>query len=374
MRCSTLYLCSMYNCSVLYCTGTSRITLRYLLHVPCRGVFVANLHPMRANVLTCAIVTVTVASEMSASLGNPPFTSTLPAPPKPSSLPSRFSLSTPQRLVCAQDHPPSLAMARVAFLSTVAWTSALVSGHRSAAAVGRDAFVCRITWSPPPLLAVGGRSGAMRRNLVSASPAPRMGLVDDVTSQMKVAMKAKDADTLRVLRNMRAAFLTAQKETGSDTLDDAAAVACLKRLVKQRNQSIEMYEKGGRTDLAEVCWPGEGGGGGGSGGRVFAFAPDEAWAAGRLVETRRDGLPRPDWLMAPLRYLPVLTRPCSFSTLGISLSLFSFSALPHRSLKSLSWPLSRPISPPRRTKRPPGRGWKRRLQRWGRPSLGTWVR
>ncbi|GAB0490689.1 hypothetical protein MMPV_001926 [Pyropia vietnamensis] len=142
-------------------------------------------------------------------------------------------------------------MARVAFLSGAAWTSGLVSGRCPAAAVGRGALVRRVPFSPPPSLAAAGRSGGMRRNLVSASPAPRMGLVDDVTSQMKVAMKAKDANTLRVLRNMRAAFLTAQKETGSDTLDDAAAVACLKRLVKQRNQSIEMYEKGGRTDLAE---------------------------------------------------------------------------------------------------------------------------
>eukprot|EP00168_Porphyra_purpurea_P014846 TRINITY_DN4367_c0_g2_i1.p1 TRINITY_DN4367_c0_g2~~TRINITY_DN4367_c0_g2_i1.p1 ORF type:complete len:141 (+),score=70.95 TRINITY_DN4367_c0_g2_i1:58-423(+) len=51
---------------------------------------------------------------------------------------------------------------------------------------------------------------------------------------------------------MRAAFLTAQKETGAAALDDAAAVACLKRLVKQRNQSIDMYESGGRADLAEA--------------------------------------------------------------------------------------------------------------------------
>lgn len=102
-----------------------------------------------------------------------------------------------------------------------------------------------------PSAASGKRPPLDHVAAAGASATPRMGLVDDVTARMKAAMKAKDADTLRVLRNMRAAFLTAEKETGAGALDDAAAVACLKRLVKQRNQSIEMYEKGGRTDLAE---------------------------------------------------------------------------------------------------------------------------
>ncbi|KAK1866094.1 hypothetical protein I4F81_008614 [Pyropia yezoensis] len=151
-------------------------------------------------------------------------------------------------------------MARVAFLSAGAWTTELVGCARPAAFVGRSASVRRAARSPlsapsaaaaAAAAAAAGRGGGTRRHLVTASPPLRMGLVDDVTARMKVAMKAKDADTLRVLRNMRAAFLTAEKETGAGTLDDAAAVACLKRLVKQRNQSIEMYEKGGRTDLAE---------------------------------------------------------------------------------------------------------------------------
>lgn len=152
-------------------------------------------------------------------------------------------------------------MARVAFNSAAAWTTVLAGGGRPAAAVGRSAFVRRTARSfpPPPSAAAAAGRGGTQRHLLSASPPLRMGLVDDVTARMKVAMKAKDADTLRVLRNMRAAFLTAQKETGAGTLDDAAAVACLKRLVKQRHQSIEMYEKGGRTDLAEVCCVGGGG-------------------------------------------------------------------------------------------------------------------
>jgi hypothetical protein len=77
-----------------------------------------------------------------------------------------------------------------------------------------------------------------------------MAIVDDVTAQMKDAMRAKDKVRLSALRGMRAAFIEAMKADGSDTVPDAAAITILRRLEKQRKESIAAYDAGGREDLA----------------------------------------------------------------------------------------------------------------------------
>jgi uncharacterized protein YqeY len=69
---------------------------------------------------------------------------------------------------------------------------------------------------------------------------------------MKQAQKAKDAAKLQALRNMRAAFLNEMKKDGSETLDDAVAIAVLRKLAKQREESIEAFANGGRTEMAEA--------------------------------------------------------------------------------------------------------------------------
>ncbi len=75
-------------------------------------------------------------------------------------------------------------------------------------------------------------------------------IVDDVSTQMKEAMRSKDSVKLNSLRNMRAAFLVAQKETGADTLPDDKAVEVLRKLTKQRAESIAAFRAGGREDAA----------------------------------------------------------------------------------------------------------------------------
>ncbi len=75
-----------------------------------------------------------------------------------------------------------------------------------------------------------------------------MGRVETVTAQMKDAMKAKDAARLAALRNMRAAFLVEMKKDGSETLDDAASIAVLRRLAKQRLESIEAFTAAQRPE------------------------------------------------------------------------------------------------------------------------------
>lgn len=77
-----------------------------------------------------------------------------------------------------------------------------------------------------------------------------MTIEERVTTDMKTAMRNKEADALRALRNIRAAFLSKRKENNADTISDDDAVAILRKLAKQLAESIEAYDQGGRTDLA----------------------------------------------------------------------------------------------------------------------------
>jgi uncharacterized protein YqeY len=75
-----------------------------------------------------------------------------------------------------------------------------------------------------------------------------MNLVETVTAQMKTAMKAKDAARLAALRNIRAAFLVEMKKDGAETLEDTTSIAVLRRLAKQRQESIEAFTAAQRPE------------------------------------------------------------------------------------------------------------------------------
>lgn len=80
-----------------------------------------------------------------------------------------------------------------------------------------------------------------------------MTIVETVSAQMKDAMRARDKARVTALRGIRAAFLTEIKaEGGRDTLTDDEAVAVLRKLAKQRQESIEAYAAGGREEMAEA--------------------------------------------------------------------------------------------------------------------------
>jgi uncharacterized protein YqeY len=77
-----------------------------------------------------------------------------------------------------------------------------------------------------------------------------MTLKDQITEDMKTAMRAKDAERLGTIRLLLAAIK--QKEVDErTTLDDAAVIAVLDKLIKQRKDSIAAYDQAGRTDLAD---------------------------------------------------------------------------------------------------------------------------
>ena len=67
-------------------------------------------------------------------------------------------------------------------------------------------------------------------------------------------MKAKDAVKLRTVRSMLTAFtneLVANGKTPQDWLEDDATMSVIKRLAKQRKESITQYEAAGRQELAD---------------------------------------------------------------------------------------------------------------------------
>lgn len=78
-----------------------------------------------------------------------------------------------------------------------------------------------------------------------------MTLKQRLTEDMKAAMKAGDKQTLGVIRLVNAAIK--QKEVDERIeLDDAAVIAVLDRMVKQRRDSVSQYGDAGREDLAQV--------------------------------------------------------------------------------------------------------------------------
>ena len=77
-----------------------------------------------------------------------------------------------------------------------------------------------------------------------------MSLKEQITEDMKTAMRAKDSERLGTVRLLLAALK--QKEVDERIeLDDAAVVAIVDKLVKQRKDSVTAFTEGGRTDLAD---------------------------------------------------------------------------------------------------------------------------
>jgi len=80
-----------------------------------------------------------------------------------------------------------------------------------------------------------------------------MTLQQRVDSDLKEAMRAKDATKLNVLRMLKSAlkYAAIAKSDAEAELSDAEAVQVIRKQAKQRQDSIESFEKGGRAELAE---------------------------------------------------------------------------------------------------------------------------
>ena len=78
-----------------------------------------------------------------------------------------------------------------------------------------------------------------------------MSLKGTITDDMKTAMKAGDKDRLRVVRLMLAAIKQIEVDQRIE-LDDAAVLSVLDKMVKQRRDSVEQFQKGNRQDLVDI--------------------------------------------------------------------------------------------------------------------------
>jgi uncharacterized protein YqeY len=80
-----------------------------------------------------------------------------------------------------------------------------------------------------------------------------MELENKINNDIKQAMLSKDQRKLEALRAVKAAVLLAKtsKEAHGGELPEEAGLAILKKLIKQRQESAEMYRSGGRLELAE---------------------------------------------------------------------------------------------------------------------------
>jgi uncharacterized protein YqeY len=77
-----------------------------------------------------------------------------------------------------------------------------------------------------------------------------MTLKEQITEDMKSAMRAKEAERLGAIRLLLAAIK--QREVDERiTVDDAGIIAIIEKLIKQRKDSIEQFQKAGRTDLVD---------------------------------------------------------------------------------------------------------------------------
>ncbi len=82
-----------------------------------------------------------------------------------------------------------------------------------------------------------------------------MGIYEQVNEQLKDAMRARDTARTTALRNVRAGFIEEMKTDNSATLSDERCIGILRKLAKQRQESIDAFRAGGREDLvsAEVA-------------------------------------------------------------------------------------------------------------------------
>lgn len=81
-----------------------------------------------------------------------------------------------------------------------------------------------------------------------------MSIKENILDDLKKAMKAQDADRLRVLRSLKAKILEkeiSERKGGESTISDEQVIEVLMKAAKQRKESIDQFEKGDRKDLAD---------------------------------------------------------------------------------------------------------------------------
>jgi uncharacterized protein len=81
-----------------------------------------------------------------------------------------------------------------------------------------------------------------------------MSIKNKIIDDLKTAMKAKEADKLRVLRSLKAKILEkeiSERSGGESSITDEQVVEVLMKAAKQRKESIDQFQQGGREDLVK---------------------------------------------------------------------------------------------------------------------------
>jgi uncharacterized protein YqeY len=79
-----------------------------------------------------------------------------------------------------------------------------------------------------------------------------MTLEERINADLKAAMKAKDDVALRGIRAIKSAILLVKTDGSGQAIDEAREVAIVQKLIKSRQDSLDIYEKNNREDLAKV--------------------------------------------------------------------------------------------------------------------------
>jgi uncharacterized protein YqeY len=98
-----------------------------------------------------------------------------------------------------------------------------------------------------------GENAGRQRRRFAAQIKENPVLRDNINNGMKEAMKSGDKLRVSTLRLVNAAFKNADIEarTASKSLTDDDLLGLLQKMIKQRQESVELYEKGGRKELAD---------------------------------------------------------------------------------------------------------------------------
>jgi len=79
-----------------------------------------------------------------------------------------------------------------------------------------------------------------------------MSFSEKINEDLKSAMKQQDHKALRAIRSIKAAILLANTDGSGRAVDEERAIQLLQKMVKQRRESLDIYTRQGREDLAQV--------------------------------------------------------------------------------------------------------------------------
>ena len=78
-----------------------------------------------------------------------------------------------------------------------------------------------------------------------------MTLSERIDDELKTAMKARDQAKVSTLRMLKSSAANAALQKGKNSLEDAEVIEVIQKTIKQHQESVEAFTKGGRADLAE---------------------------------------------------------------------------------------------------------------------------